>query len=108
MCDLAWVLVYLVNWVRTVDFVALGACGFVHRRSLGLALGFVSLWCPPFPLGPWPWPARGPLPARPGRSQFSAGVVLVFFLKPHTCDVMLGRRVCVAHAVVLCLACHVT
>jgi len=62
--------------------------------------------CPPR-FGPWPlaWSSAlaRPRPG-PGLSLLRAGAVLVVFSKPPTCDVMLGRRVCEAHAAPLCIA----
>ena len=60
---------------------------------------------PALVLGPLAWSSAlaRPRPG-PGLSLLRAGVVLVVFSKPPTCDVMLGRRVCEADAVALCIA----
>ena len=76
----------------------IGPVGF-HRSLVPLGVR------PALVLGPWlgprPWPARV---LALGCPLLRAGAVLVVFSKPPTCDVMLGHRVCEAHAVVLCIA----
>ena len=83
--------------------LTLFTCGFVHR-SLVLALGFVSLWLfSPRSLAPGPPAVHGPWEV-----PVSAGVVLVVFLQPLSCDMILLHRVYEVHVVQLCLVCHVT
>ena len=77
----------------------IGPVGF-HRSLVplgvrpALVLGPLVLVLGPGPPAPWPL----------GCPCLRAGAVLVVFSKPPTCDVMLGRRVCEAHAAPLCIA----
>ena len=74
-------------------------------------------------IGPWSWPSGlfpfGPVSPRslapgppavhgPWEVPVSTGVVLVVFLKPPSCDMILLHRVYEVHVVQLCLVCHVT